>query len=185
MLLGALPLAAHGQHVIEARGADTHYRYADWSYTWGGGAVADVFYVGVPGSNEFNAGGGYAIKRGGLLVSPLAYVVIGKEDSQRGIKVALLVAFEGGGWKLQSFVGHYVPVSGGVGSYDVLDVLDLTRTLGTRVEAGVETGFFHVGDAWNQQTGPVLKLNDSHGAWAVSYRFGSENEFRVGRVLTF
>ena len=76
-------------------------------------------------------------------------------------------------------------MSGAVDDYQVMDALDLTRTLGTRLEVGIESGFFHAEGDWNQQTGPLLKVNDSHGAWAVSYRFGSENEFRVGRVVTF
>ncbi len=179
------PSPAVGQHLVELRGADTKYRYLDWNYTWGNAAVVDVFYVGVPGSNELNVGGGYAFKQGHLVVTPRLYAVIGKEESQRGIKVAVLVSFERQGWKVLSFLGHYLPVSGAVGAYQVMDVLDVTRTLGTRVEAGIESGFFRQGGEWNQQAGPLLKLNDRHGAWAVSYRFGSEDEFRVGRVVTF
>jgi hypothetical protein len=53
----------------------------------------------------------------------------------------------------------------------VLDTLDLTRALG-RWEAGVQSGFFHAGNDWNVQVGPLLKRND-------------QREFRVGRVLTF
>jgi hypothetical protein len=176
---------AEGQHLLEARGADTKYRFADWNYTWTNAVVVDVFYVGVPGSNELNVGGGYAYKRGRLVLTPLLYVVIGKEDLQRGVKVALLVSFEKDGWKLLSFVGDYVPVSGAVGSYQILDTLDLTRVIGTRWEAGLQFGFFRAGGAWNPQTGPLVKLNDRRGSWAVSYRFGPQNEFRIGRVVTF
>ena len=184
LLLGESSPAAC-QQLIEVRGADTKYRYADWSYIWGSAALVDVFYVGVPGSNELNVGGGYALKRGPLVVTPLLYAVIGKEASQRGIKIAVLVSFDHQGWKLASFLGDYVPVSGAAGAYQVMDTLDLTRAIGSRVEVGIQSGFFHVDGAWNQQTGPLLKLNDRHGAWAASYRFGSENEFRVGRVVTF
>ena len=183
-VLGVVSQAA-GQNLIEIRGADTKYRYLDWNHTWHSSAVVDVFYVGVPGSNELNIGGGYAFVRGRLAVTPLAYAVIGKEQSQRGIKVALLVSFEHRGWKLLSFLGDYIPVSGGVDAYQVMDALDLTRSIGTRLEVGIESSFFHADGAWNQQTGPLLKLNDGHGAWAASYRFGPENEFRVGRVVTF
>ena len=181
----ALPPQAVSQHLIEARGADTEYRYLDWNYTWRNGPVVDLFYVGVPGSNEINLGGGYSFKRGHLMVAPLAYAVIGHEHSQRGVKLALLVTFEDRGWKLLAFVGRYLPVSGGVDGYLVMDAFDLTRTIGTRWEAGVQSGFFRVDGAWNQQIGPLLKRNDGQGAWAVSYRFGTENEFRVGRVVVF
>lgn len=177
--------AASAQHLVEVRGADTEYRFADWNYTWKSGAVVDLFYVGVPGSNEFNLGGGYAFVRGPLVVSPLAYAVIGREAGQRGVKVAVLVLFAQDGWKFQSFLGHYIPASGDVPSYQVLDTLDLTRTIGPRWEIGVQAGFFHVDGGWNQQVGPVVKFNDRLGAWAVSYRFGPQRELRVGRVLAF
>jgi hypothetical protein len=173
------------QTLVEVRGADTKYRYADASYTWGNGVVADVFYVGVPGSNEVNAGGGIALKRGALVATPLAYAVFGREDGQRGLKLALLIAYDKGGWKLLSFLGRYVPVSGAVPGYTVLDTLDVTRAVGRRWEAGLQAGFFQVDEAWNPQVGPVVKLNDAHGAWAVSYRFGPSNELRACRVLTF
>lgn len=180
-----LPRSAAAQHLVEVRGADTEYRYADWNYTWANGLIFDVFYVGVPGSNELNLGGGYAIKRGSLVVTPLVYAVVGKEDSQRGVKVALLVSFDRSGWKVLSFVGHYVDVSGEVDAYDVLDTLDVTRTIGVHWEAGIQSGFFHAGGDWDPQIGPLVKLNDRLGAWAVSYRFGPRPEFRASRVLVF
>jgi hypothetical protein len=179
------PSGVAGQHLVEVRGADTRYRYVDWNYTWKSAAVVDVFYIGVPGSNELNVGGGYAFKRGRLVLTPLVYAVFGKEGSQRGVKVALLAFVEKDGWKLLSFLGQYIRASGAVDAYQVMDTLDVTRTLGTRWEAGVQSGFFHAGGAWNPQIGPLLKLNDRHGAWAASYRFGPQREFRVGRVLTF
>jgi hypothetical protein len=187
VVMAAVCCSTHAvaQNLAEVRLADTKYRYADWNYTFKSSAVVDLFYVGVPGSNEFNLGGGYAFKRGGLVLTPLLYLVIGKEDSQSGVKVALLAAFERRGWKLLSFIGHYEPISGSVGSYQVLDTLDFTRVIGGRFEAGIQAGFFHQDHAWNAQVGPLFKLNDRLGAWAVSYRFGDQNEFRAGRVLTF
>jgi hypothetical protein len=176
---------ASGQHLIEVRGADTEYRYVDWNYTWPSGPVVDVFYVGVPGSNEFNLGGGYAIRRGHLTVVPLLYAVLGKEDAQRGVKIALLASLDAAGWKVLSFVAAFAPTSGEVGAYQVLDTLDVTHVMGTRWELGLQSGFFRAGGSWNPQVGPLVKLNDRAGAWAVSYRFGPDPEFRVGRVLTF
>ncbi len=186
--LAVLVLAASkvaGQNLVEIRLADTKYRYADWNYTFKNGPVADVFYVGVPGSNEFNLGGGYAFKRGALVLTPLAYAVFGKENSQAGVKLALLASFDRAGWKILSFLGHYIPISGDVDAYDVLDTLDVTRSFAGRWEAGVQAGFFRQDGAWNTQVGPLVKLNDRWGAWAASYRFGGQHEFRVGRVLTF
>jgi hypothetical protein len=174
-----------GQGVAEVRLADTRYRFADVSFTWKNGVVFDCFYVGVPGSNELNVGGGYAVKRNALTLTPLVYAVIGKEGGERGVKTALLTAYERDGWRFGSFLGAFVRTSGSTDSYQVLDTADLTRTLGRWWELGVQAGFFRSGGAWNTQVGPLLKLNDSRGAWAASYRFGQQREFRVGRVLVF
>jgi len=179
------PASAIAQHAVEARGADTKYRYVDWNYTGKNAAVFDAFYVGVPGSNELNVGGGYAVKAGRLVLTPLAYAVIGKEDGQRGVKVAVLAYFERDGWKVLAFLGAYARLAGAVRPYQVLDTLDVTKTLGGRWEAGLQSGFFHSGGTWSPQVGPLVKLNDRHGSWAVSYRFGPQREFRAGRVLAF
>jgi len=182
-VLGVCNIA--GQGVAEVRLADTKYRLVDVSFTRKNGVVFDCFYVGVPGSNELNVGGGFVFKRKAFTLTPLVYAVIGKEGGERGVKTALLTAYERDGWKLGSFVGAFVRTSGSTDSYQVLDTADLTRTLGTRWELGLQAGFFRSGGAWNTQVGPLLKLNDARGAWAVSYRFGDEKEFRVGRVFVF
>jgi hypothetical protein len=96
-----------------------------------------------------------------------------------------LISAEKGGWKFLTFLGQYIPISGSVRSYLVMDTLDFTRTVGKRWEVGLQSGFFRTDGAWNPQTGPLLKLTDRLGAWAVSYRFGPQNEFRVGRVFAF
>ena len=83
------------QHYVEARGASTEYRYLDWNYTFPNSAMMDVFYVGVPGSNEFNLGGGYGFKpKPSLMIAPLAYAAIGKEYGERGVKIAMLVTLK-------------------------------------------------------------------------------------------
>ena len=94
-----------GQGVAEVRFANTRYRFADVSFTRKNGVVFDGFYVGVPGSNELNVGGGYAFKRNALTLTPLIYAVIGKEGGERGVKTALLAAYETDGWKFGSFLG--------------------------------------------------------------------------------
>jgi hypothetical protein len=177
--------AALAQHLVEFRAADTRYRYADWNYTFPHGVVTDMFYVGVPGSNEFNLGGGYSFRFGTLSIAPLLYLVAGREGGQRGVKLALLVMYEREGWKVASFVGHFARVTGQVASYQVLDTLDVTRRIRKDWEAGLSSGFFHSGETWNPQIGPLLKRNDSCGYWGVSYRFGPGNEFRLVRVFVF
>ncbi len=172
------------QHYFEARGADTKYRYFDWNYTFSNSAIVDLFYVGVPGSNEFNMGGGYAFKPiPSLTIAPLTYAVVAKEAGQRGVKLAVLVAFDKDGWRVNSFFGHFEPISGDVPRYQVLDTLDASRVIRSWCEVGVSSGFFHVDGEWNPQVGPMFKLNDRLGSWSVSYRFGPENELRFGRVL--
>lgn len=183
LLLGVRDVA--GQVVAEVRLADTRYRFVDVNFTGKNGVVFDGLYVGVPGSNELNVGGGYAFKRSALTLTPLVYAVIGKEGGERGVKTALLTAYERDGWKFGSFLGAFVRTSGSTDSYQVLDTADLTRTLSGRWELGLQAGFFRSGGAWNTQVGPLLKLNDARGAWAASYRFGQQREFRVGRVFVF
>jgi hypothetical protein len=172
------------QHYLEARGATTKYRYFDWNYTFANAAIVDVFYVGVPGSNEFNLGGGYGFKpKPSLVIAPLAYAVIGKEAGQRGVKLALLVTFEKDGWKLNSFFGHYVRVAGDVGSYQVLDTLDFSKVVHGPFEVGISNGFFHADGKWNPQIGPLFKVNDRFGSTYVSCRFGPQNEVRFSRTF--
>ncbi len=183
-LLG-LGAHAHGQHVFEFRGApDSRYRFADWSYTAKNSAIVDLFYVGVPGSNEWNFGGGYGIKvRPSLMIAPLVYAVAGKEGGQRGVKIAALAVFEKAGWKANVFLGHFAPIRGDVSRYQVLDTGDVTRSFRKAWEAGLSSGFFHAGGSWNPQVGPVLKRNDRWGAWGISYRFGPQREFRIIRTV--
>ena len=184
MLLMLLLFARAGlaQHYLEARGADTEYRYFDWNYTFSNSAIVDVFYVGVPDSNEFNMGGGYGFKpHPSLTIAPMAYAVIGKEAGQRGVKLALLVMLDKDGWKVNSFFGHFIPVAGDVENYQVLDTLDASRVVHGPFEVGLSNGFFHAGGKWNPQIGPLFKLNDRFGSWYVSYRFGPQNELRFSR----
>jgi hypothetical protein len=173
-----------GQHYFEVRGANTRYRYFDWNYTFANSVIVDAFYVGVPGSNEFNFGGGYGFKPAKeLTLAPLAYAVVAKEAGQRGIKIALLVVFEKQGWKVNSFLGHFARISGDAGRYQVLDTLDVSKVIRNRFEIGISNGFFHAGGKWNPQIGPLFKLNDRLGSTAVSMRFGPQNELRFTRVL--
>ncbi len=172
------------QHYLEGRGADTKYRYFDWNYTFSNSALVDVFYVGVPGSNEFNLGSGYGFKpKPSLMIAPMAYAVIGKEAGQRGVKIALLVMFEKNGWKVNSFLGHFMRIAGDVARYQVLDTLDASRVVHGPFEVGISSGFFHADGKWNPQIGPLFKLNDRFGSWYVSYRFGPENELRFARTF--
>jgi hypothetical protein len=180
LLAGSQALA---QHYFEVRGATTKYRYFDWNYTFSKSAIVDMFYVGVPGSNEFNLGGGYGFKpKPSLMVAPMAYAVVGREAGQRGIKIALLATFEKNNWRLNSFLAHFVPVSGDVSHYQVLDTLDFSRVLHGSIEVGISNGFFHADGKWNPQVGPLFKLNDRFGSWSVSMRFG-QNELRFGRIF--
>ncbi len=176
---------AAAEDLIEIRYADTHYRYADWLHTFNNSTIVDVFYDGVTGFNEFNFGGGYGIKIRRVTVSPLLYFVVGKEASQKGLRLGLLVTFDIEGWKLVSYLSHFAPLSGDVPQYQCLDTLDFTRVISKRWELGVQNGFFHSEGRWNPQVGPLVKRNDRYGAWALSYRFGPQRELRAGRVFAF
>ncbi len=186
MLLMILLLSKAGlaQHYLEGRVASSEYRYFDWNYTFSNSAIVDVFYVGVPDSNEFNMGGGYGFKPDpSLTIAPMAYAVIGKEAGQRGVKLALMVMLDKEGWKINSFLGHFIPIAGDVGNYQVLDTLDVSRVVHEPFEVGLSNGFFHAGGKWNPQIGPLFKLNDRFGSWYVSCRFGPQNELRFSRTF--
>jgi hypothetical protein len=180
----AVRATATAQTIAEVRVADTKYRYVDVNHTWGNGAFLDIFYVGAPGANELNMGLGRTFKLGPLALTPAVYAVVGKEGGQRGVTVAVLASGEKDGWKLLAYIGHFTRVSGDVASYDVTDTMDVTHSVGKRVDIGVQWGYLRVGDEWNHQVGPLMKINDSHGNWAASYRFGVR-EFRVARVVVF
>lgn len=183
-MLAGQPIWA--QHYLEVRGASSEYRYFDWNYTFSNSVLVDLFYVGVPGSNEFNLGGGYGFKPSpSLMIAPMAYAVIGKEAGQRGVKGALLIMFEKNGWKANSFVGHFGRLAGDVGNYQVLDTLDISRVVHGPIEIGYSSGFFHADGKWNPQNGPLFKLNDRCGSWYVSMRFGPQNELRFARSFLF
>jgi hypothetical protein len=99
------------------------------------------------------------------------------------VKFAVLVALEKDGWKLNGFLAHFAPFTGDFARYQVLDTLDFTRVTLKRWEIGISNGFFHSAGTWNPQAGPLVKLNDHLGYWAVSYRFGPQREFRATRAL--
>ncbi len=185
LVIAVIGIPAAAEDLIEIRYADTHYRYADWLHTFHNSVVTDVFYDGVPGFNEFNFGGGYTFKIKKLSVSPLLYAVVGKESSQRGLRLGLLATFDIEGWKLVSYISHFAPISGGVSHYQCLDTLDFTRVVSKRWEVGLQSGFFHSQGSWSPQNGPLVKRNDRYGSWSLSYRFGPQRELRAGRVFAF
>jgi hypothetical protein len=183
LVLASTPVRA--QHFFEVRLADPEYLYFDWNYTFPGSGVVDLFYVGVPGSDEFNLGGGYAFKPSpSFTVAPLAYAVLAEQGSQRGVKLALLASFEKDAWRATGFLAYFIRTSGEVASYQVLDSLDGVRKVGDHLELGLSGGFFHANHEWNPLIGPLVRWADRHGYWSVSYRFGEENEVRAARVVT-
>ena len=96
---------AQSRSTLSKLAARTPRPLVDWNYAGENAAVFDAFYAGVPGSSELNVGGGYAVKAGRLVLTPLAYAVIGEEDGQRGVKVAVLAYFERDGGKVLAFLG--------------------------------------------------------------------------------
>lgn len=186
LLFLLLPFSGFAQNFVEIRGASTRYRYAEFNHTFSNHAVFDFYYVGVPGSNEFDLGGGYNIRlKKNLTLTPLIYAAIAKENEDRGLKLALLLNYEGKLWKINCFIAEYTKLAGKTTHYQVLDTLDLTRTIARHWEVGLSHGFFLQDSQWNPQTGPILKRNDTRGSWAVPYRFGPQNEFRIGRTFTY
>ena len=177
---------AQAQTVFEGRyGFGTEYRFVDLSHTFKGGLVLDALYTGVPGTNELYLGVGHQWKpAAGVIITPMAYAVFGKENEEAGVTLGALLAIDRGGFRSVGFLGHFIRIDGEVPAYDFADAVDLTRVIG-RGEIGVSTGFFHSQGAWAWLVGPTLKWNDAHGSWAASARFGDDTEIRVLRVFVF
>ena len=177
---------AQAQTAFEGRyGFNTEYRFVDLSHTFKGGLVLDALYTGVPGTNELYLGVGQQWKPTvGVIVSPMAYAVFGKENDEAGVTLGALLAIDRGGFRSVGFLGHFIRIEGDVPDYDFADALDVTRVIG-RAELGVSTGFFHSQGDWSWLVGPTLKWNDAHGNWAASARFGDDTEIRVLRVFVF
>ena len=67
----------------------------DLSHTFKGGLVLDALYTGVPGVNELYLGVGHQWKpTAGVIVSPMAYAVFGKENDEAGVTLGALLAID-------------------------------------------------------------------------------------------
>ncbi len=185
-LATGLPAPASAQTGIEVRGSTASYRFADVNHTFRNGVMLDALYVGVPGQDEFYAGVGYTWKVArGLTLIPLAYGVAGVQEEERGVVIGAYVLGDAGPWKLIAFAGRFVRISGGVGTYDFVDSVDLTRKVAGRWDAGVSSSIYRQDTGWSHITGPMVRRTDAHGSWALSVRFGYDTEVRLVRILTF
>jgi hypothetical protein len=186
--LGAgLATLATAQTVIEARGSisDAHYRFFDLSHSFRSGLVLDALYTGVTGMDELYLGLGYAWKPAqGITLTPIAYSVTGFQNGERGVTLGALLALDRSGFRSAGFLGQFIRVGGDVPSYAFADSLDLTRVV-REWEVGASFGFFRQSGTGTWQLGPTAKRNDRRGLWAVAWRFGSDQELRLIRILTF
>jgi hypothetical protein len=161
------------------------YRYAEFSRPIAGPVVFDAVYLGVPGQNELYLGAGYALKATPtLILTPLVYTVIGKENGQRGLALGTFALGTIGDWSVYTFVGYFEPLAGDVSRYLFVDTLDLARKLG-RWEVGLSAGAFVTGGDCTCVAGPILVRNDPHGSWRASIRAGSSFDARLVRTLSF
>jgi hypothetical protein len=186
VMAGATHLAS--QPYVELRASTTRHRYVDFGYTFGGGAVVDALYVGSPGLNELYLGAGFAWQAtASLNLTPIAYGVLGLDEGsdEVGAVIGSYVTFAKGPYKLIAYLGRFIRIDGDVASYDFLDTGDLTRVVTGPWELGVSSSVFRSEGDWSHQTGPMLKRNDSKGWWALSARFGFDDELRLVRVLQF
>jgi len=181
----AYPGYVWAQTRLEARGSNIKYRFVDVSHTFQSNVVFDALYTGVPGSNEVHVGGGYQFKPvKWLTISPMLYGSIGRENHERGVKVAVLAIVDTGAWRSAAYLAQFAPVAGEVKRYFLCDSLDVTRILKSW-EVGASLGVFAQETANSWALGPTLKHNDKRGAWAVSLRGGTDIDLRINRVLVF
>lgn len=179
----AAPAAA--QTGVELRGSTARYRFVDLNHTFRRGEVVDALYIGVPGQDEFYLGLGYTWKASRTLtITPLLYGVAGAQNGERGLALGASVLWDDAPWKVVAFAGRFVRLSGDVATYDFVDSVDLTRQVVGRWDAGVSSTIYRLDVGWSHQTGPMVRLRDAHGSWALSARFGSDDEVRLVRVLS-
>jgi hypothetical protein len=172
---------AFADNVVELRSSGHgQYRYADWAHN-GKEWATDLYYVGVPGNNELSACLGYQFK----IVTPYTCMTTAKEDKELGAKAAASIAWEKKAWKADAYLAYFKPLRGSNKAYATADAANITRTLGKGWEAGISTGFFRQDGKWNPLAGPLVRKNDRMGFWAISYRFGPNNELRLNRVFLF
>ena len=179
------PGYAAAQTTMEVRGSNSKYRFFDVSHTFTSNVVFDALYIGVPGSNEVFVGGGYQFKPAKwLTISPLLYGGIGRENHERGVKVAVLAIVDTGAWRGAAYVAQFAPAARQAKRYFLCDSLDVMRVVKSW-EVGASLGFFAQDNANSWKLGPMLKHNDQRGAWAVSLRGGTDFELRISRVFVF
>ena len=178
-------VAVAQQNYVELRGASPRYDYEEYSRDLPHGFNLDFVHIGVTGQEQVSIGlGRHFTPAKGVNLTPYVFLVVGN-NGQRGAMPALNASVERGKWKATAFIGTFRRAQGNVSNYTVLDTGDVTRSITKRVDVGISTGFFLTEGQWNPQSGPVARFKDSHGAWAVSYRFGNTNEIRVTRTFLF
>jgi hypothetical protein len=185
LALISLSLSVKADDFLEIRSAHRgEYRYADWSHNFSNKVATDMYYIGVPENNEFDACVGYSLPTFlRLSVTPFFCGVVAKEEKEAGVKEAVSISFEKGKYKADAYYAHFTPLRGNVSSYDVLDAGNATRTFGKTWELGISTGFFRQEGTWNPLLGPLVRKNDKYGYWFTSYRFGPAKELRFGRTF--
>jgi hypothetical protein len=179
---------AAGQPYAELRGSTAHYRYVDVGYSFARGPVLDALYIGSPGLNELYLGAGFAWQATpSLNLTPIVYGVVGLDEGsgERGAVIGSYLTLEKGPYRLIAYLGRFVRIDGDVPSYDFLDTGDLTRVVSGPWELGVSSSVFRTEGEWSHQTGPMVKRTDSLGFWALSVRFGFDDELRLVRMLSF
>ena len=173
------------KNYVELRGASPRYDYEEYARELPNNLTVDFVHIGVTGQDQVFMGlGRHFSPAKGLSITPYFYGVVGT-NGQRGVMPAVNASFERGKWKATAFLGRYQRIKGSVSNYTALDTGDVTRSITKRVDLGVSTGFFLTEGQWNLQSGPMVRLKDSRGAWAVSYRFGHVNEVRLTRTISF
>lgn len=172
---------------VELRGSK-FYQFADFTRTINDKVVIDFYYIRTAGQDQGFAGVGRTLKLDDSgSINILIYGVVGSH-SQAGVMPAILIpSLKKGRIKTTAFLGWFIPVKGEVKQYLVLDTWDTTVEVTKKLDLGISVGFFLQDGNWNQQAGPMARLNlDKLGSWAVSQRWGpGGKELRFSRTFVF
>lgn len=176
------------ENFVELRGAQNGYRYLLADHYLRQNLYVELFYVGLPGSDELNFGIGYRLIAGeSLTLQPIFYAatVNVQHKKQRGAKVGVYASYQYNKWNINGFLGYFIPFHKHSNNYLVLDSLDLKRTLTKKWNLGATTEFFLQGGKWNPLVGPMLERTDKRGGWRINFLFGSAVQFRLIRSFNF
>lgn len=178
----------HGQTLqlsLATRGRGVSYRVATFDQAFGKDHLQAMYY-GFPGDNEAWIGYGrdFSLSNNNT-VSPYAWMVIGKENREKGIGLGGTISGKRQRVDYTATYYNFVPIAGTVKAYSYLDSAEAAYSFNSKLEAGISGAYFRTSGVWDPLVGPMVRWNDRYGSTEFTFRVGpSDHEYRISRTLT-